>query len=852
MCRSYLVDSSDRLVLPDNVKPVKYDVHLKPNLKDFVFSGEEQITLNIVKPTKSIVIHSIEVEIASVEILGQKPSSIEFNKEEEVAVFNFDQELPVTTNAVLSIKFTGILNDKLKGFYRSQYIVDGEERYIATTQFEATDCRRAFPCFDEPALKAVFNIKITCQKEHIAISNMPETSIVENGDNTKTYTFDTTPIMSTYLVAFIIGDLEYVEGKTKGGIRVRVYKVKGIKESADFALDVGVKALDFFIDYFEIPYPLSKCDHVAIPDFAMGAMENWGLITYRQSILLTSEKTTLLTKQDIVGVIGHELAHQWFGNLVTMEWWSQLWLNEGFATFMGYLVTDYLFPEWNVWLEFSQSYRNEALHLDALESSHAIEVPVRSSSQINEIFDTISYNKGSCVIQMLEKRFGDSFRKGLTHYLNKHSYMNTKTEDLWESISLISGVDVKAFIDNFTKYPGYPVVSIKETSNGTYELSQKKFRVQGEEKPTDPIWNCFIKFQTDKGSYDFTLTKKSDTFTIPDSNPNGWIKPNYGQTGYFRIAYTPEIIKGLEPTILSLQLPAPDRLGLLSDVYNLCKSGATPISVFMNLVTSYKNEKEADVWNFIMISLNEISDLISDQDYYTQFNKIFIDLLKPTSLKLGFDTKPSDSSSDTLLRGKINGKLGALGDKDIVEESRKRFELYEKDQSSLDSNIRSCVLLTYVKNGGEAEQQKIIDLYRKTTDIAEKLALLVVIPFSPNEALVRKALEFSISKDVRSQDSYALWRVPNTYKPVVWKYLTENFAKINEIFGESGLFPYMISFSLTSKMSDEQYKEVENFFKEHPVPMADRSIKNDLEKIQNNTIWFNSFNSDLLNWIKNH
>ncbi|KAK5575734.1 hypothetical protein RB653_006868 [Dictyostelium firmibasis] len=862
MCKyndhKYLVEKVDRLVLPENVVPIKYDLHLKPNLKEFTFKGEETITVQVKQPTKTITMHSIEIEIQSASLKSKDSSSssssksITFYEPEEVVIFEFENELQVGEH-YLTIAFTGLLNDKLRGFYRSKYTIKGEDRYLATTQFEATDARRSFPCFDEPAHKAVFNISLTVSDCHTAISNMEEKSITNNNDATKTYVFEQTPIMSTYLVAYIVGDLEYIEGKTKGGIRVRVYKANGVEGESEFALDTGIRAMDYFIDYFNVPYPLTKCDHVAVPDFAAGAMENWGLITYRDVILLTSDKTTLATKQDIVGVIGHELAHQWFGNLVTMEWWSQLWLNEGFATFMGYLVTDYLYPKWNVFLEFSQSYRNSALSLDALDNSHAIEVPVRSSAEISEIFDDISYNKGSCVIQMVESRFGESFRKGLHHYLTKHSYKNTITEDLWASISKESGIDVDSFVRSFTKYPGYPVVTIKETGKeGEFSLTQKKFRSDGEvaEKSDDPIWNCFIKFQTKNGPFEFTLTKKSDTVTIPNYKKGDWIKPNYGQCGYYRIEYTAELIKSLVPVIETLELPAQDRLGLLSDCYYLCKNGSIPISSYMELVFSYQNETDSDVWTFIIKSLDEISELSFDQSYKSDLEELIRKLLKPLSQRLGFQVKEGESSSDTLLRNKVNTYLGKLGDKDIVNEAKKRFEQFKLDQSSLPSDIRSSVLVTVVKNGGEVEQQEIINRYLASNDIAEKSGLLSVVCQSPSDELVLKALKFSVSKDVRSCESYMLWRVSNQFKPVVWKYFTENFKAINEMFNQNVLFAYMITFSLSSKMSEQQLQQVEDFFKQNPVPIADRSIKQDLEQIRNNTKWFNSFNKDLLKWIK--
>eukprot|EP01132_Coremiostelium_polycephalum_P007767 gene7767-9561_t len=850
----HLIDRNDRLVLPETVKPINYIIHLHPNLREFTFSGEVDIKLQVIKPTKIVVIHAIELDIK----LGwagpsNKCTNIEYYIPEEVAILEFEHEL--TTDATtLHLEFTGILNDKLKGFYRSKYVVGGEDRYLATTQFESTDARRAFPCFDEPALKATFTIKLTVENHLTAISNMDiiKDKTVTNSDSTITYTFEETPVMSTYLLAFVVGELTFVESHTKEGIRVRVYNVIEKEESAQYALEIATKALSFFIDFFQIPYPLKKCDHIAIPDFSFGAMENWGLIAYRESILLTSSKTTLRTLQRIAIVIGHELAHQWFGNLVTMEWWSQLWLNEGFATFMGYLVTDHLFPEWNVWLNFSE-IRNTALTLDSLENSHQIEVPVRSSSQIKEIFDAISYNKGSCIIQMVQGRFGDNFRKGLTHYLNKHSYKNTNTEDLWESLSILSGIDVKHFLDSFTKHSGYPVISFKSTSTpGQFELTQKKFK-HGVESADDPTWVCYVKIQTDSGLHDVVLDKKSDIITIPNYNPNGWIKPNFGQTGYYRIDYDVSIIKGLIPQIKSLSLPAVDRHGLLVDTFYLARNKTIPITIFMDLVTAYVNETEYFIWSFIIDRLTYLSNLTEGESYHSKLNEITLKLLKPISKKLGFYPSKGESPSDVFLREKILDKLGALGDPETLAECRKLFQEFKKDDKSLPNDIRNTVLASVLLHGGEVEQNEIFEKYLKSTTVADKTSYLSVLSMTSSKSLVEKALEFSISKNVRSQDTHVVWlSVPNKFRLVSWEYLVKNFKTIDQQFHESRLFIRIISSTLKSRFAQSSLDEIEHFFKDHPVPIAERSIKQDLETININNQFFEFCTKELQSWVNNY
>ncbi|EGG24449.1 puromycin-sensitive aminopeptidase-like protein [Cavenderia fasciculata] len=851
----YLFDRGDRLVLPDNVVPKSYNLHLYPNIKAFTFRGQVDITLQVNKPTTTIVIHSIEIAIQSATINNNnKAINIEYDTTDEVAVLTFEKEVSPSDSAVLAIAFTGELNDKLKGFYRSKYVVNGEDRYVATTQFEATDARRAFPCFDEPALKAEFYITITTEKHLTALSNQPEVSLTDNADGTHTYVFEKTPRMSTYIVAFVVGEFDYVEGFTKSGVRTRIYQSIGKEEKGDFALDVAIRALDFFEEYFEIPFPLKKCDHIAIGSFTFGAMENFGLITYRESILLTSPQTTLRTKQRITEVIGHELAHQWFGNLVTMEWWSQLWLNEGFATYMGVLVTDHLFPEWNDWLDFSEIYRNGALGLDALENSHPIEVPVHNSAQINEIFDAISYNKGACVIQMVATRYGDAFRQGLNHYLTKFKYQNTNTEDLWDSISLKANDNVKDFVDAYTKKAGYPVVSFTRSQGSccSYHVSQRQFRfTETADVSKDPIWKCHIQVETrDKQSQEIMLDSREKDVTI-NVKEGEWFKPNYKQTGYYRIQYDQSIIDLLLPAIKSLELPAADRLGLLSDANALSKALQTPLSVFMDLVSAFENENEFSIWSFIMDRLSVLLAITEDQPYHQQLEKFVVKLLTPLSTKLGFESVKGESSSDVLLREKVNTRLGLLGYAPIVEESKKRFAKHLDGSSPLTADVRAVVLHTVVRNGDEAVQDQVIELYKKAKVVAEKNSYLQTIGLNRSPSGVEKALKFSLTEFVNMQDTFIVWSgVGHAQRSHTWKYFVDNFKSINDRFKESGLFGRIITSTLAYRLSDQQIEIAEKFLlKDNAIPIAHRSILQDIESIKTNGKWFESFNNDLSQWL---
>ncbi|EFA76269.1 puromycin-sensitive aminopeptidase-like protein [Heterostelium album PN500] len=854
---NFLVEKNERLLLPDNVVPSKYVLHFTPNFENFTFSGTADIHLKVNRPTKTIVLHCIEVKVHSALFAGSNHANkIEYSEAEEVVVLHFENEITVVSDhQVLSITFEGIHNDKLVGFYKSSYKgVNGEDRHIVTTQFEPTDARRCFPCFDEPSLKAVFDISLTVQSEHTALSNMSEKAIHNNQDGTKTVHFIDTPLMSTYLVALVVGDLEYIEGRSKQGVLVRTYKVKGSQECAQFAQKVALDVLEYFTNYFGVPYPLSKLDQIAVPDFGFGAMENWGLIVYRENLMLTSSKTNTYCKQQIMSIIGHEIAHQWFGNLVTMEWWSQLWLNEGFASWCEYLVSEYLYPEWNRWMEFSQDFRGEAMALDALDNSHPIEVPVRSSSQIDEIFDNISYCKGSCVINMINDRLGDGFRLGLGRYIKKHSYQNTNTEDLWQSLSEETGINVKQWIDTFTKESGYPIISFKSTSTpGVYKLEQKKFSSPGKSHQNDPIWSCFIKVKTDNGLHEIVFDKKESTITIPNFNQNGWIKPNYEQKGYYRMNLDQSIIKSLEPLIRSLALPAPDRLGLLTDCFCLSKSRDAPLSVFLELLTNYTNDTEEAIWSFIIQRFDYLYNLMSGDDDVSQekLSKVIVKLVKPVANRLGFVKKEGEPSGDTNLRDTVLTYLGRHGDAETIEKARQLFKEYLVDPASLDADVFKFVVKTVMFNGTAEVQSQLIEVFKRSKVSGEREIIMRSLGSINDATLIRVALEFSLSKDCRQQDTYMIWRgVPVKSISVVWQYYSQNFERIHGAVGSNPLYHLIVSsvFEVRFK-SKEQHDQYQKFFNDHPIPNCDRSIKQDLETGLDNMEYYKSCKDDLLTWI---
>ncbi|XP_022253122.1 puromycin-sensitive aminopeptidase-like [Limulus polyphemus] len=526
--------------LPTSVLPIHYNINFKPDLQKLVFEGHETIKIEVKNETSVVVLNVLELQVKLARFtreggLEQNATNIKVSQDDERLILTFDQPLTVGKGE-LYLEFCGVLNEKMKGFYRSKYTtLEGEVRYAAVTQFEPTDARRAFPCWDEPALKATFDISLIAAKDLVTLSNMNIVSSkpVATNPELKEVQFATSPVMSTYLVAVVVGEFDYVEEQSGDGVQVRVYTPVGKQEQGRFALEVACKALPFYKQYFNIAYPLPKMDLIAISDFSAGAMENWGLVTYRETCLLVDpQNTSADRKQWIALVVGHELAHQWFGNLVTMEWWTHLWLNEGFASFIEFLCVNHLFPEYEIWTQFVTDVYTRALELDALHNSHPIEVPVGHPSEIDEIFDDISYNKGASVIRMLHRFLGDEvFSKGMNTYLTRHMYKNAQTEDLWQALEDASQKPVAAIMSSWTKQKGFPVVSVscrQDGKNKILSLTQEKFCADGNAEGDNLRWLVPINITTAKSPEQIVkqvlLEAPSMEILIENVEPNEWVK----------------------------------------------------------------------------------------------------------------------------------------------------------------------------------------------------------------------------------------------------------------------------------------------------------------------------------------
>ena len=858
--------SSEALVLPDIVHPSHYRIKLQPDLENFTFRGEERIHIQVEEPPSEIVLNSTELQVQSATLLKKgvdtPASQITFDDTRETLTLGFADPIPAG-DAELEIKFTGQLNDKLRGFYRSEYITPGgEKRYLAATQFEATDARRAFPCWDEPAQKASFQVTLVIPSPLTAVSNTPVVEESEAGGGFKTLRFAETPVMSTYLLAFVVGDLVAIEAQANDTTRVAIWTTPGKEEQGRFALDTSVRLLSFFNDYFGIPYPLEKLDHIALPDFAAGAMENWGAITYRETALLVDPvNSSAGTRQRVAEVVAHEMAHMWFGDLVTMQWWDDLWLNESFASWMGTKAVDWLQPEWEMWTQFVNDDTNRALSLDGLKNSHPIEQEVKDPAQVSELFDAISYSKGASIIRMLEQFLGpETFRKGINRYLTAHQYGNALTQDLWSALEEASGQPVTSIMGSWTKQMGYPVLKIEtDRTAGHLELivSQERFvydRLVGDGEPDPEVWRVPVavtRLAVAEPSSTVMESRRA-RLRLGDAPEDHWFKVNPDQTGFFRVNYAAEDWQRLVPAIESRTLPATDRLGIQSDAYALSRAGLLPVTRFLSLAQAYENEQDASVWGDLASNLRDIDGLLADEPYHRTYQAFARDVFRPAAQRSGWDARPGEGHLDSLLRSTLLSQAGSYQDDAVLAQAKERFSLFLEDRAAVHPDLRGVVLSLAGQAGDRVTYDQLWELEKEARLQEEKIRLLMALTRFPQPELLQETLERSLSSEVRSQDTISVVTGvaanPKGRGPT-WDFVKDNWAEFDRRYGGGG-FGLMRLVSICGHFTDsERLADVETFFQEHPAPAAERTIRQALERVRLNIRWLEQNRSELAGWF---
>ncbi|KNC84831.1 hypothetical protein SARC_02972 [Sphaeroforma arctica JP610] len=873
MCGTAVTSMPERFTLPENVKPVHYNLNLTPDLINHVFTGFEDIDILIQESTDTISLNTKEIEVQSAYVTladstQVKATKIDSSLKDQITVFTFDQTLKAQDDTVsLHIEFTGTLNDKMAGFYRSKFTNSkGEEEFMAVTQFESTDARRAFPCWDEPALKATFSVTLNVPANRVALSNMdPVSDKAIEGTDMREVVFDQTPIMSTYLLAFIVGEFEYIESTTRNNKRVRVYTPVGRKEEGRFALEVACETLPFFAEYFDAAYPLPKVDMVCVNDFAAGAMENWGLITYRSVLLLFNPKTTAASyKQRIAYVVGHELAHQWFGNLVTMEWWTHLWLNEGFATWVGWLAVDHIFPDWKVWEQFLLNEQKRGLTLDALQSSHPIEVEVKYASEIDEIFDAISYAKGASVIRMLAAYIGlDDFRTGMRAYLKKFTYSNASTNDLWAALSVSSGKDVKSLMTSWTKQMGYPVLTVSAENQGeTTQITVEQEQYLSTGRPDtagEGLWQVPVNVLIDgvqAGSDQLLNGTIKGTFDSTIPSEAAW-KLNAETAGFYRVKYDQALLPMLQKGISDKTFSVSDRTGIVNDMFALASAGYMSTTDALQVLSAYKDEDDTTVWAEIIENLGWLSSVwyAEDEQTLNRLRKFKQSMYGPLAAKLGWDIKEGEGHLTSLLRTSAIQAAGNAKVPEVVAEANTRFQKFVNgDSEAIHADLRGAVFSIVLGNGGDKEWEQLVQLTDKMETEEEKLPILKALGSGSSAALVVKTLDYSVSGEVRSQDVPFVIRSCGenpTGRDETWDYVKTNWAAFHDRFSAGNfLLGRIVTASAEGFASEKRADEVTSFFDANGTPAIERTIKQSIESIRARAAWLERDRDGLEKWLE--
>ncbi|KAF1990148.1 hypothetical protein K402DRAFT_451716 [Aulographum hederae CBS 113979] len=845
--------ASDRDVLPDTVKPTNYNLKIFDieNGGSYNYHGCVMISLDLKKDTKEVVLNANQLEIkeSSISVDGAEHRSAtdsSLDSKKNRLTISFDSTLPAGKKAVLKVKFMGTINQLMAGFYRSRYkptvpaaksiARDEEYHYMFSTQFESCDARRAFPCFDEPNLKASFDFSIEIPEDQVALSNMPEKDVQPGKkEGTKKVSFEQTPIMSTYLLAWAVGDFEYIEGFTKRKyngkpLPVRVYTTRGLKQNGQYALEHAPAVIDYFSEIFKIDYPLPKADLLAVHEFSHGAMENWGLVTYRATaVLFDEESSDQKYKNRIAYVVAHELAHQWFGNLVTMDWWSELWLNEGFATWVGWLATDHLHPDWDIWGQFVSESSSTAFGLDSIRNSHPIEVAVKDALEVDQIFDAISYLKGSSVIRMLSSHLGvETFLQGVSEYLKEHAYGNATTTDLWKALAKVSGLPVDELMDPWIRKIGFPVITVAEEP-GQITIQQKRFLLTGDAKPEEDetTWWIPLRLQNGEKSESAALTTKEDTIRDVDDS---FYKINKDTAGFFRTNYPPARLAKLGAARAKLSVA--DKVGLVGDAAALATSGDGTTAGFLALIEGFQDEASYHVWSQALAGLANIRQTFSEfEDISKGLKELALKLVTPAAEKLGWKFAPNEDFLTGQLRALLIAAAGLAGHVDIMVESSRQFEDFtiNEKKEAIHPSLRSAVFRISITAGTEEEYAEVKKEYLNSASIDGKELALTCMGRVQTEDLGKDFLDFLFSDKVAVQDlHYGSSSLAGNakMKRLQWEWIKANWEDkvYPRLSGNMVLLERYLRTALNKFASNEVQDDIEKFFEGKNCEGFDRGL----------------------------
>ncbi len=809
--------------LPKDVIPLQYAAHLVPNLADNTFLGSESVEIEVLSPTSTIMLNAVNIDIDAATLAGRDIGELklapQIDKEQETLSFHLARPL-APGRYKLALKFRGVINREGRGMFHMQYKAGGVDKKMLATTMEPTDARRMLPTWDEPSFRATFKLTVDVPASFKAYSNTPVEKQEKLEGGLQRIWFGVTPKMPSYLVVLVAGELERLAGK-QDGVDIGIVTTEGKLASAAYPLAVTRDVLRYYNNYFGVPYPLAKLDQIAIPGGINGAMENWGGIVYNESALLVDPKTTPDTvRQDTFRVNVHEVAHQWFGNLVTMAWWDNLWLNEGFASWMAAKATDHFHPEWRPFLD-GQVNRESVMNQDARKTTHPIQTPVLNESQAASAFDGITYGKGQAFLRMLEAYLGeDQFRKGIRAYIAKHQYSNTTSADLWAALEKASGKPVEKLASDWTTQPGFPVVKVAQVCEGgkrKVTLSQEQFRLD-EPAKEQRLWNVPVQVGTVGGKAYYTLLSGAST-TVVQGGCEGALVVDPMSVGFFRVQYDQASFDALAAQVP--KLPDTTRLKLQADAWGMVMADRMQLDSYLKLVSKYGDEPRLAVWDAILGNLTTLDNLAMGEAERPRVRRFMIDLIAPKFAKMGWDEKAGETTEERQLRALMAGTLARAGDPAAIAEGQKRFARYLADPSSVSPSMIGFVLGVAGRYADAATYQAMAARVMQTESTEERNRLGSALAKAQDPALAAHTLQMALSPHLPAQAT--TWIVPsvaaNEHIDQAWAFAVANrdaLMKNQDSFGQNRAFGNIVYSSSNPAHADM----LETYVKQHFGPEA--------------------------------
>ena len=828
--------------LLDTFTPNHYNLTLDlTHAEEKEFSGTVIISGD--STSESISLHSKGLTIQSATIDNQ-PADVSFGEFDELRL---SQPNLKNGKHTILINFFGTITDAMHGLYPCYFTHDGIKKQLFATQFESHHAREVFPCVDEPAAKAEYDLTLITRPGITVLGNMPVKFQKENNDSLTT-TFEKTPRMSSYLLAFVIGELHKKSARTKSGVEVNIWATPAQNENTlDFALDIATRSIDFYDEYFGVKYPLPKSDHVALPDFSSGAMENWGLITYRESCLLADpELTPESSRRFIATVIAHELSHQWFGNLVTMQWWNDLWLNESFANMMEYVAIDALHPEWRMWEDFATNEVTAALRRDSLDGVQSVQADVNHPDEISTLFDpAIVYAKGGRLLVMVRKLIGEeAFRAGLKSYFEKFAYKNTVGNDLWQELESASGQPIVNLMNAWISQPGLPVVSVSN-SHDTAILSQERFFI-GEHQPSDALWPIPLFANQ---PLDVKILNQKET-TVSIEKP---LQLNCGLSAHFVTKYDESSREYLLKNIT--ELPTLDKICILQDATILARAGFENSASLLPLALSLKTETNEKVFGMATGALTELRKFVDDNDAARDsLKKISGEFAHATFKELDWDEKDGESDDDRERRTTALSLMMYSEDKEVLNEAKTRFN--NNKLEDLPTEIRALIISTNVRHFETPEMiENLFAAYKNTpsNDLQNDIAIGLTSTKNP-ETAEKILANIKDSNVIRPQDA-SRWFVylirTRESRQIAWNWLKENWAWVEEKFGDDKSYDDFIRYAATALLTTDELDDFRQFFEPmENIPALTRTIKLGITEIKARTELIEQDKADVLSALQ--